>query len=176
MFTLQNYVNSGSKAFMNGIYLITGSNQGERLVTLNSAKDQLEKHVGVLKKASAIYETAPWGKTDQAPFLNQVLFIETELEAPQVLEACLSIERQHGRIRKKQWEARTLDIDILFFGNEVIIEEGLIVPHPHLHERRFVLAPLMELAPELVHPVLNLSVTQLLNLCEDHLPVSIYSE
>lgn len=161
---------------MNGIYLITGSNQGDRLATLRSAQEHLAQQVGKVIKTSSVYETAPWGKTDQASFLNQVIYLESNLDAMTVLRKCLAIERFHGRIRKKQWEARTLDIDILFYNQEVIIEKGLIVPHPHLHERRFVLEPLFELAPDWVHPVLNLSISQLVQLCEDHLPVSIYTE
>ena len=160
---------------MEEIYLITGSNQGERWETLMAAKTALAERVGPLMNESNVYETAPWGNTSQPAFLNQVLHFQTRLLPMPLLEVCLDIERIHGRRRRKQWEARTLDIDILFYGHDVIIEEGLIVPHPHLHERRFVLEPLNCLAPNWVHPVLNLPVRQLLDLCSDSLPVHVFS-
>ncbi len=160
---------------MADIYLITGSNQGERWTILNTAKKALLERVGAIVNESAIYETAPWGKTDQPAFLNQVLHLQTELPPTELLNVCLTIEHEHGRRRRQQWEARTLDIDVLFYANEVIIEEGLIVPHPHLHERRFVLEPLNSLAPDWVHPVLNLPVRQLLEFCEDKLPVQVFT-
>lgn len=159
---------------MEDIYLITGSNQGDRWETLMAAKAELEEGVGPLVAESAVYETAPWGKTDQPAFLNQVLHFRASILPADLLQLCLRIERKHGRKRRVQWDARTLDIDILFFGQHVIIEEDLIVPHPHLHERRFVLEPLNNLIPNWVHPVLNLSVRQLLTLCDDKLPVHIY--
>lgn len=160
---------------MEDIYLITGSNQGERWETLMAAKAELEEGVGPLVAESAVYETAPWGKTDQPAFLNQVLHFRASILPADLLQLCLRIERKHGRKRRVQWDARTLDIDILFFGQQVIIEEDLIVPHPHLHERRFVLEPMNSLASEWIHPVMNLSVRRLLELCNDKLPVHVYS-
>jgi 2-amino-4-hydroxy-6-hydroxymethyldihydropteridine diphosphokinase len=168
-------IKTGSEMSMADIYLITGSNQGDRFAILNAAKMALSERVGNIISETAIYETAPWGKTDQPSFLNQVLHLQTALMPAELLNVCLGIEKEHGRRRKQQWEARTLDIDILFYNQEVIIEEGLIVPHPHLHERRFVLEPLNALIPNWVHPVLNLSVRQLLALCHDKLPVHIFT-
>jgi 2-amino-4-hydroxy-6-hydroxymethyldihydropteridine diphosphokinase len=168
-------IKTGSEMSMANIYLITGSNQGDRFAILNAAKMALSERAGNIINESAIYETAPWGKTNQPSFLNQVLHLQTQLMPSHLLNVCLGIEHEHGRRRRQQWEARTLDIDILFYGQDVIIEEGLIVPHPHLHERRFVLEPLNSLAPDWIHPVLNLPIRQLLDFCDDKLPVHVFT-
>ena len=101
-----------------------------------------------VRSASALYETPPWGKTDQPPFLNAAMLVETELRPRALLEAILQVEHQLGRQREERWGPRTLDIDILVFGNEAIDEPGLHIPHRRLHERAFALKPLADVMPE----------------------------
>lgn len=153
-------------------YLLLGSNLGDRASRLAQARHDLAATAGRLVASSALYQTAAWGFEDQPAFLNQVLAIETELDAPSLLAACLAAERQQGRERQVRWAARTLDVDILLFGNAVIHTPTLTVPHPALPARRFALTPLAELAPQLVHPQLHRTIAQLLAACPDTLAVA----
>lgn len=146
---------------MISVFLLLGSNIGERAFFLTSAIAEIEKQVGPLLKSSTVHQTLAWGKTDEPDYLNQVLEVETLLTAKEVLHTILGIEKQLGRERKEKWGSRTIDIDILFYGDEVIAEEDLIVPHPQLQNRKFTLEPLNEIAPDFVHPVLNLSIAEL---------------
>ena len=130
------------------------------------AGDEIE-----VEQTSSIYETAAWGKTDQQNFLNQVIEISTNLSSTALLERILAIEKQIGRIRKEMWGERIIDIDILYYANEVIKSQRLVIPHPYLHERRFTLEPLHEIAPNFVHPVFNKTTSSLLNECKDRLEV-----
>ena len=156
------------------IYLLLGGNEGDRQGWLAKGREGIEGRIGSIGKASGIYETGAWGKEDQAPFLNQVAVVETALTAREVLQQITIIEQDvANRIRTQKWAARTLDIDILFFGDEVIHEEGLTIPHAHLQERRFALTPLCEVAPDMVHPLLGKSCRELLAECPDHLPVTL---
>jgi 2-amino-4-hydroxy-6-hydroxymethyldihydropteridine diphosphokinase len=123
---------------------------------------------------SAVYETAAWGKIEQADYLNQALEIATFLSPQQLLAVTSAIETRMGRIRKKIWEPRIIDIDIIFYGHRIIREEKLIIPHPHLQDRRFVLTPLAEIAPDLIHPVLGKNIMELLRTCPDTLGVQRY--
>ncbi|MBF9224026.1 2-amino-4-hydroxy-6-hydroxymethyldihydropteridine diphosphokinase [Hymenobacter ruricola] len=152
-------------------YLLLGSNLGDRAALLAAARAQLAASAGKITAASAIYETAAWGREDQPAFLNQALALRTELSAQELLKACLATERKAGRERLERWGSRTLDVDILLYGDEIIDEPGLAVPHPRLPERRFALAPLAEIAGEVRHPVLGLRVGELLAECPDPLPV-----
>ncbi|MBY0611367.1 MAG: 2-amino-4-hydroxy-6-hydroxymethyldihydropteridine diphosphokinase [Beijerinckiaceae bacterium] len=132
-------------------YLGLGSNIGDRLSHLKTGIDAIGALPGTsIKAVSPVYETAPWGVTDQPRFLNLCLALETRLGARTLLDAILAIERANGRSRDLRWGPRTLDIDILVFGDEEINEEGLTVPHPHLMDRMFVLTPLCDIAPDLV--------------------------
>lgn len=143
-------------------YLIFGSNMGNRPENLLKAVKSICSAAGKCIKSSLIYETTPWGFDCDQQFLNQVIVIETALEAPELLRLIHVIELAMGRIRHgKGYCSRTIDIDILFYGNAIIQSEALIVPHPRLHERNFVLTPLLEIAPEFIHPLFGDSVREL---------------
>ncbi len=131
--------------------------------------------LGTAKGVSNIYETAAWGRENDPAYLNQVLFFETRLSASDILEFCLSVEKKMGRYRQTRWESRSIDIDLLFYNDAIIQEVALQIPHPYLHQRRFVLTPLAELAPDFIHPVLRKSIKQLLQECEDPLACEIYT-
>ena len=133
---------------MNVAYLSIGSNIGDRLHHLTEAVRALHLHEGLMvSSVSSIYETAPVGFTDQADFLNMVVCVETGLAAQELLEICQNIEQELGRVRDIRWGPRTVDLDILLYNNDNIETENLIVPHPRMHERAFVLIPLLEIAP-----------------------------
>lgn len=159
---------------MNEAYLLTGGNIGDRLAYLQKACNKIEKEAGVILKKSGVYETAAWGLTEQNSFLNQVLLVSTSLQAEELLKTLLHIELELGRKRTEKMGPRTLDIDILFYNNEIISSPGLTVPHPQIANRRFVLAPLIEIAPGFVHPGLQKTVAELLEICPDKLEVKKY--
>ncbi len=150
------------------IYILTGSNIGDSLALLQQAKLKINQLIGLVVEVSSIYKTAPWGNTNQQDFLNQVLLVETNFLPEQVIKMALDIEQNMGRIRTEKWAPRIIDIDILFYGDEIINQPSLIVPHPLLHERRFTLAPLAEIAPFYIHPSLQKSIELLLNECPDN--------
>lgn len=152
-------------------YLLLGSNLGDREGNFRKAISLISKKVGQLEKSSAIYETAAWGKEDQPSFYNQVLKVRTGASPLELLIQILDIEAEVGRVRLEHWGPRIIDIDILFFGNQVIDHQRLTVPHPQLHLRAFTLIPLSELCPDFIHPLLNKSVEELLKICPDPLPV-----
>ncbi len=156
---------------MNTIYLLLGSNEGDRKNWLRQAVDALNAKAGEVVQLSALYETAAWGLEDQPDFLNQAVQVNTLLDSRQLLEVVQSIEQDLGRQRVVKWGQRTLDIDILFFNREMIDNPELKVPHPHLQERRFALQPLAEIAPALVHTVFNKTIATLLDECPDPLEV-----
>ncbi|OCX54490.1 2-amino-4-hydroxy-6-hydroxymethyldihydropteridine diphosphokinase [Mucilaginibacter sp. PPCGB 2223] len=145
------------------VFLLLGSNLGNRQLFLNEACTGIVLQVGRIVKRSSVYETQSWGKTDEPDYLNQVLQVSTALKPREVLERILAIEKSLGRERLEKWGSRTIDIDILFYDNEVINQPDLVIPHPHLHQRKFVLEPLAEIAPQYIHPVLNKNILQLNN-------------
>jgi 2-amino-4-hydroxy-6-hydroxymethyldihydropteridine diphosphokinase len=156
---------------MNKTYLQLGSNMGNSREQLTKAIFQIEKNIGKVIRKSAIYQTAAWGKTNQPDFLNQVIVILTRFTATQTMQAILNIEKKMGRIRTEKNAPRIIDIDILFFNKEIIAEKDLVVPHPAIHLRKFVLVPLNELSPNFIHPVLKKSNHKLLVKCIDELNV-----
>ena len=122
-------------------------------------------------RRSSIYETAAWGKTDQAPFLNQAIVLETSLDAPTLMRQLLTLEEQMGRVRTERYGSRTIDIDILFFNEDVIRLPWLTIPHPEVANRRFALGPMDEIAAGYVHPILQKTIHELLTQCPDKLDV-----
>lgn len=158
------------------VYLGTGTNLGQREANLRSAAILVELRLGRLLAVSGIYATEAWGLRDQPPFLNQVLVLATALSPEEVLQAALAIEQTMGRIRQEKWGTRLIDIDVLFYDDQIIQRPHLTIPHPYLAERNFVLAPLAELAPDLVHPVLGQSIAFLLANSPDPLQVQRLGE
>lgn len=156
---------------MNKAYLLTGGNLGNREQNLQTARQLIELHCGKILRTSFLYETAAWGKIKQPAFLNQALQIGTTLNAWQLISGILTIEKTMGRVRTEKMGPRIIDIDILLFNEEVYNYPILTIPHPQLHNRRFALVPLEEIAPELRHPVLDKMITQLLRECPDELAV-----
>lgn len=154
---------------MNTVFLITGGNTGNRLQNLEKASQLIEAQIGDIVQRSEIYETEPWGKPDQPPFYNQVLKVHTDLTPGRLLHTILSIEQAMGRRRTTKNAARNIDIDILFFNDAVIRQAGLVIPHPEIPNRQFVLKPLCDMAPDMVHPVLKKSIRELLSTCPDQL-------
>ena len=153
---------------MKKIYLGLGSNLGDREHNLKEAFARIEEHIGHVVKSSSVYETEPWGFNTSETFLNTVIEVGTELSPSGVLGAILMIETLLGRTRgEKQYSSRVIDIDILLYNDLIVNEVSLKIPHPLLHERMFVLVPLCEIAPQLIHPVLNVTVATLLTSCMD---------
>ena len=160
---------------MNDAYLLIGGNIGDRELFLHKSIESIELHCGKILKKSMVYETQAWGKTDQDPFLNQVLKISTELSPQELLKKILGVEKELGRIRDEKYGARTIDIDILYFGDEIISEAALTIPHPRIAERRFVLIPLAEIAEKFIDPIHQQSIETLLKNCNDKLEVRVYN-
>ncbi len=154
---------------MQTIYLHTGTNLGHREHNLRMASMLIRGNIGRETKASSWYITEPWGKTRQPQFLNQALEVQTHLTPQQVLETIHKIEKHMGRKKSDKWSARVIDIDILFFGDLIIETKRLTLPHKLLHLRNFVLNPMLEIAPDLVHPVLKKTIRELVEESEDPL-------
>jgi 2-amino-4-hydroxy-6-hydroxymethyldihydropteridine diphosphokinase len=156
---------------MNKAYLLTGGNEGDRFFHMQEAQTNIELICGQLLQVSSLYETAPWGKTDQPDFLNQVILIDTKFSPDELLHAILSIEEKGGRKRTVKNAPRTIDIDILFYDELILEKPGLSIPHPRIADRRFVLEPLNEISPGFIHPVIGKTIHQLLLECKDELGV-----
>ena len=147
--------------------LLLGSNLGDRIYCLNQAVNLINKNCGKIFRYSSFYESAPWGFHKQPRYINQCVLIETHLQPLELLNELKKIETLLGRKASGKWQARIIDIDILLFGNSIIEKANLVIPHPLLSERKFTLVPLQEVLPELMHPVLNKSISELLNGCND---------
>ena len=155
-------------------YLLLGSNIGDRQQHLSTALRKIGDKVGLIQKVSSAYETQPWGVTNQDDYLNMAVQVSTSLTPELLFKKLKAIEAAEGRISIIQNAPRTLDIDILFYDEMVIASKLLIIPHPRLHLRRFVLTPLVDIAPDLIHPVLKKSIQDLLDLCPDEKTVRKY--
>ena len=150
-------------------YLLLGSNISPRNDYLNSAKELIEREIGAIHTCSSVYESEPWGFEAEHCFLNEVLAVDTVLSAAELLNVSQRIEKRLGRRRKsdKGYSSRTMDIDILFYDDAVLSLPGLTIPHVQIQKRRFTLLPLVEIAPDFMHPVLGKSCSQLLKECKD---------
>ena len=152
---------------MNIVFLQLGSNLGERESLLQDAIIAIEGRIGKVVEKSKVYESTPWRVDGQENYLNQIVKVKTELLADDILSTVLDIEKELGRIRLEKWGERLIDIDIIFYNDSIIETAQLCVPHKHMHERMFVLTPMHNIAPEMVHPIYNKTVAELLQICKD---------
>jgi 2-amino-4-hydroxy-6-hydroxymethyldihydropteridine diphosphokinase len=157
---------------MNIVFLLLGANLGAPLKQLELAQKLLIENVGALQSESAVYESEAWGVEEQPKFLNKVISLSTRFSPSETLAICQKIEDTLGRVRKEKWGARIIDIDILYYNSEILDEPFLKIPHPYLHLRRFTLVPLVEIAPQGIHPILKHTNEELLHLCGDPLQVN----
>jgi 2-amino-4-hydroxy-6-hydroxymethyldihydropteridine diphosphokinase len=156
---------------MNKAYLLIGGNLGDRMQNLETARQLIGEHCGTITNTSSIYETEAWGNSDQPSFLNQAVELETKYNAKQLIRRILKTEKNMGRVRKEKYGPRLIDIDILLFNDEQHNYTFLNIPHPELHNRRFALIPLAEIAPDAVHNVFKKTINELLEECKDDLSV-----
>lgn len=156
---------------MKGIYLLLGSNLGDRKEILKMARRHIGLSIGNIIQSSSIYATKAWGVEEQPDFLNQVVEVESEHTPEEILLQVNSIEEKLGRVRKIKWQSRIIDIDILYYGSLILNTQDLVIPHAENQNRNFVLAPMVEIAPDFVHPVFLRTQQQLLNTCTDGLEV-----
>ena len=156
------------------VYLLFGSNLGERAANIANAITLLDNQGIKAIKLSSLYETEPWGNTEQGKFLNRVGKFRTTATAGVLMKTILRIEADMGRKRTIKWAPRLIDIDILFYGNHILSQKDLEIPHPELEKRKFALIPLAEIAPDFVHPVLKKSIKELLAECHDSMSVDFF--
>ncbi len=150
---------------MTRCFILFGSNQGDKQALLERACTLINNRCGMLVERSSAYTTEPWGFEAEEWFLNELLVVETELRPDELMDRLLEIEAELGRVRhpeKVGYCSRTVDLDILYYGDQIINTEKVTVPHPRLHLRKFALMPLCEIIPDFLHPIFNLSQTQLL--------------
>ena len=158
---------------MHNIFLLLGSNLGNRLKYLEDSVKLIHHTIGPIQCKSSYYETGAWGNTDQPNFINQALSLQSNMPPMKLLEVIKSIELKLERKRLEKWGPRTIDIDILFYGSQIINMPDLTIPHKLLHNRRFVLMPMNEIATDFLHPVFNKTIGQLLEVLTDDLSVKI---
>jgi 2-amino-4-hydroxy-6-hydroxymethyldihydropteridine diphosphokinase len=159
---------------VNTIYLLLGSNEGNSFEILASARDLLSNNLGNITSSSLVYETEAWGNTHQPNFLNQAILIKTDQNPFEAIDTIQKIEHKMGRERKEHWGQRTIDIDILFYNNDIIHSSRLVIPHPEIQNRKFALIPLSTICGDYVHPILKQSIPYLLTHCKDQLDVRPY--
>lgn len=161
---------------MNFAYLLLGSNLDDRFALLQRAKEAIASGIGNITRESSVYESEPWGFQAENRFLNQVIRIETEYKPARILEEILEIETKLGRYRSNDqgYTSRLIDIDILFYNDEIISEEKLTIPHPKIPERMFTLLPLSEIDRSMIHPGNRKSISDLMRECPDTLNVYPY--
>jgi 2-amino-4-hydroxy-6-hydroxymethyldihydropteridine diphosphokinase len=157
------------------IIILLGSNLGNRLANLKQAIASIASFSNILQQSN-IYQTAAWGNTDQADFLNQAIEIQTNQTAENLMHALLAIESQMGRVRLQKWEPRIIDLDIIFYESAIHTTDFIQIPHPEMQNRAFVLKPLLDLIPHFEHPILKQTIKQLWEKCPDQLEVSLFVE
>lgn len=161
----------------NSVFLALGSNLGKPVEMIKSVLRVISEEIGTIKRQSHIYTSKSWGYNSENLFFNQVIMVETILSPDILLNDVLKIESEFGRTRdNSNYQDRTIDIDILFYNDMVINTEHLIIPHPLIHKRKFVLFPLHEIAPEFIHPVINIPIKDVLLNCNDPLKVELYND
>ncbi|NCU03180.1 MAG: 2-amino-4-hydroxy-6-hydroxymethyldihydropteridine diphosphokinase [Chitinophagaceae bacterium] len=153
------------------VYILSGSNQGQRKQFLKKAVMLVHERCGSISKESSVYETAAWGQTSQAAFLNKVIVLQTALSPDDLMKTLLQIEQELGRVRTEKYGPRTIDLDILFYDDLIYHSAVVTLPHPSIQDRRFVLIPLTELSPRKIHPVYKKTINTLLKECADQLAV-----
>lgn len=160
---------------MNKVFLLLGSNIEPRYSYLEIAEKKLVKVIGDVSQRSGIYESEPFGFKSEQTFLNRVLLIYSKLSAIDILKQIHNIETELGRKRSNiGYTSRTIDIDILYYNNEIINTDILTVPHPRMHKRMFTLLPLADVAPDFIHPTLNINSNQLVELCPDNSEIKVF--
>lgn len=160
---------------MKNIFLGIGTNLGNREANLYEAVTRITELTGSIVALSSVYETDPWGFQSDNRFLNMVIKIETDRSPHGLMEEIFLIEENMGRVRSgNQYSSRVIDIDILLFNNLIIEEKNLVIPHPRMHQRRFVLVPMCEIGGDIFHPVLKISMVSLLKSCKDRGRVKMY--
>lgn len=159
---------------MKKIYLLLGSNIGNRIKNIDKAKQLIESKIGKISKQSNLYETEPWGEKEQEDFLNQAIEVESKLKPKALMKQIAELEQLIGREETYKWGPREIDIDVLFYGDEMISEVDITIPHPFIHERLFTLIPLKDICPQKVHPIFGATVTELIDMCEDVCEVHEY--
>ena len=156
------------------VFLQLGSNIGDRVCYLNQAKRYIAEEIGDVVSESRVYESSPWGVTNQDYYLNEVIEVYTLDHPNTVLKKILHIEKKIGRVRKRKWSSRVIDIDIIFYASVIINNKNLIIPHEYMHERNFVLYPLNDIAADFVHPIIKNTVNKLMKECNDKNEIKIY--
>jgi len=151
----------------NSAIVLLGSNLGNKSLFLEIALNKIVGRIGIIDNISSLYESTAWGIEDQPSFINQVVCIKTNFSAQATLDYLLQLEIEMGRIRSQKWGPRIIDLDLLYFNNEIITNESCTIPHPAIAERKFTLVPLVEVIPNFVHPITQLNQKELLALCID---------
>jgi len=155
---------------METAYVLFGSNMGDKNKIFAQACLYINNRCGRVVQVSSAYESEPWGFRTEEWFLNRVIVVETELDPEALMRQLLDIEAELGRVRHPEiqgYTSRTADLDILYYGNRIVLTDSLTIPHPRLHQRRFALLPMCEVAPQLVHPAFSFTQTELLRRCHD---------